>query len=243
MPQRVMGEHSTRRLRWLLAACLAVLAVATIHAGPAAPLSALYRPTFIWRDRSVTAGRGFLVRYGGIFHERTLFLSCFHVLGDRPQGVLGFAGVSAEARPRMITSLRPLEIRAQAVSTGRCAQGELSVFEIDELPRRTTRLRLTDRPVQRGETVYLFSQAFGDTSVRLYRARVSKAGRTCLDYVFDDDAIELGGTSGSPVLDERGQVVGINVAGYALGDHLHGIANPAANILATLKEALADRGN
>lgn len=213
-----------------------------LHGAPAAPRSALYRPTFLWPDRSVTAGRGFLVRYGGFLHERTLLLSCFHVLGDHPGGLRGVAGLSAEERPRMIGSLRVLALRGQAVAADQRAPGELSAFVISDLPRGTARLTLSRRAPEPGEVVHLFSQVFGEASVRLHRARICQVRPDALDYVFDDGDLELGGTSGSPVLDEHGEVVGINVAGYRVGATLHGIANPAANVLAALRDALDPPG-
>lgn len=214
------------------------LSVAAV-AAPEAPLSALYKPTFLWKERSVTVGRGFLASFD--LHDRSavLFISCYHVLGDQPDGVLGVAAVSAEGQPRLISSSRYLKTPGQAPVSETKAQGELTVFEIERVPKGTSRLRLSGRLPKRNDVVYLFAQAYGDPAPRLYRAKIRIAVPAYLEYIFDDPKIELGGTSGGPLLDERGFVVGINVSGAALDGELHGYANPMASVIDVIRDVLA----
>jgi hypothetical protein len=213
-------------------------AVATLHAVPAAPRSALYRPTFLWKDRSQTAGRGFLVSFEHTRHTKTLFISCFHVLGDKPDGVLGLAAISAEEKPRLISSLKYVKTNGQATVLGLNVRGELSVFEIESVPRGTSKLHLATQFPKPGEGIYLFAQAFGETTPRLYKAVVKAVAPEYIEYVFDEPNIELGGTSGGPVLDEQGRVIGINAAASRIDHELHGYANPSVNVIAAIEEVL-----
>lgn len=119
------------------------------------------------------------------------------------------------------------------------ADGELSVFVLHDWPRRTKFLRLASTPPQVGDFVYLFAHLVGTDKPALHRGRVLEISPRSLIYVPDNPTIELGGTSGAPVLNEQGKVVGINAGGGKFDDGMHACANPLNAFLPKLREAMS----
>jgi hypothetical protein len=205
-----------------------------VSAEPAPSRSALFRPTFLWAERSQTAGQAFLISVPHRFRSEIFLVSCFHVLGDRPAELIGVAAISAETPPRMISSALPLPNPRAARVHNRSAAGDLSLFRIRASERAAT-LHLASQSPKVNERVWLFAQAFGEARARLHGATIRGVTREYLDYVFDESEVEFGGTSGAPILNEAGEVVGINVSGGKSGGELHGYANPAVNIVEALR--------
>ena len=77
-------------------------------------------------------------------------------------------------------------------------------------------MTLADKQPATGSKVWLVAQIKGgDPEMLLHRATVVGYEQGAMIYAFDDKRIELQATSGAPVVDAAGQLVGINLAGTA----------------------------
>ena len=71
-------------------------------------------------------------------------------------------------------------------------------------------------------------------------AEVVESDTKNLVYKFERKGLKTAGTSGAPVVNEKGEVVGMNTGGGQEGDVQFGFANPAKAILGTI--AAAEKG-
>jgi hypothetical protein len=91
-------------------------------------------------------------------------------------------------------------------------------------------LKLAPAPPKLGETVWLVAQLVSGAprDKLLFKARVARVQDVALNYVVEDPAgtFALQATSGAPVVNERGEVVAVNIAGgrVAEGFNLAGIS-------------------
>ncbi|WP_437475733.1 trypsin-like peptidase domain-containing protein [Sorangium sp. So ce1014] len=102
-------------------------------------------------------------------------------------------------------------------------------------------LRLAPRNAAPGEDVWLVAEVLGGTSAgqHLHRARVVHSKPMLLAYQFEDTTLELRATSGAPVVNARGEVVGLQVSGGPDGDVLWGNAHPVESLRAHLMRGLS----
>ncbi|WP_437606774.1 trypsin-like peptidase domain-containing protein [Sorangium sp. So ce834] len=102
-------------------------------------------------------------------------------------------------------------------------------------------LRLAPRNAAPGEDVWLVAEVLGGKSAgqRLHRARVVHSRPTLLAYQFEDTTLELRATSGAPVVNAGGEVVGLQVSGGPEGDILWGNAHPVESVRAHLTRGLS----
>ncbi|KYF58086.1 hypothetical protein BE08_41145 [Sorangium cellulosum] len=93
-------------------------------------------------------------------------------------------------------------------------------------------LRLAPRNAAPGEPVWLVAEVLGGDSAgqRLHRARVVHSEPALLAYRFEDTTLELRATSGAPVVNAGGEVVGLQVSGGPEGDILWGNAHPVESV-------------
>ena len=122
------------------------------------------------------------------------------------------------------------------------ADHDLAVLQVDTGGRRLTPLRLATGGVQVGDTVYAIGSPFG-LSQTFTSGIVSAVGRdiqapdgaTIADVIQTDAAINPG-NSGGPLLNENGEVVGVNsqIASQGGGNDGIGFSIPAATVQAML---------
>ena len=80
-----------------------------------------------------------------------------------------------------------------------------------------------------GDPVWLATK-FGGASnptTRMHPAVVTSLENRLLEYRFEESAVALQDTSGSPVLDRRGDVVGIHLGAGSEDGRIFGVANPS----------------
>lgn len=201
----------------------------------------LYKPTFLGTDRSITAGSAFLAELSVGHRTHRLLISCHHVLGESLPGLRGAAAVSMTEPRTLILAPQYIPIKDARSVVDWAAEGELSVFVLHDWPRGTEFLHLASKSPQVGDFVYLFARLVGASKPVLHRGRVLEISDHSLIYRPDMPDIELGGTSGAPVLNEQGAVVGINVGGGKFADGMHACANPLSAFLPKLTTALSSR--
>ena len=102
-------------------------------------------------------------------------------------------------------------------------------------------LPIADTPAKKGDIVFLLARPRGEEKLRLIRAEVSRVGADALEYAYDEAGVNFAGTSGAPVLNRTGEVVGINLGGGESKGKTFGFANPATAFVPQVTAAIKDR--
>lgn len=214
---------------------------------PAPAPNTVLRPTFSTTTQGeVNAGTAFIVRWKSGQH---LLLTAHHLFG--PMGGMA-RDISAKELPAVVKSVRArsaddAEIAVESARLlsipGAHAFGQqdlsrdLAAFLVDD-PGKAGVLRLAAEAPRVGDRVYLLGDVIGERE-RLFPAKVVGVTPKLIAYVIDDSSLQLRGTSGAPVIDARGDVVGISLAGGPNSGELTAYANPTSAIRAALEGALA----
>ena len=223
-----MGETMTARWTVALLAPLWVLASCTTHSsdvpleGALAAQAAICRPELTVDHKPYEAGTAFVVD-----GPRRLLVTAQHLFGE-------MGGLDEEIRwqdmPTRATAVRchPFKGKGEwttgpalaipdahpVAATSTAEYKDIAAFpltgQVDGLPALT----LAEHEPASGSKVWLIAQIKGgDPAVLLHRATVVGHEQGALVYAFDDKRIELQATSGAPVVDAAGKLVGINLAG------------------------------
>jgi len=149
--------------------------------------------------------------------------------------------VTGAARMKVLVGGQDEELNARVLGVSECS--DLAVIDIDGdgFPF----LAWSEAPVDVGLDVYAAGFPAGDPEYTLTRGIISKAradgdtGWASLDYVLEHDASIHPGSSGGPLVDEEGRVVGVNYRGDELsgGSQFFAIGwEEAEDVIARLRE-------
>ena len=73
---------------------------------------------------------------------------------------------------------------------------------------------------------------------KLHKAKVISASDKSLIFEYEQSDIVLNATSGAPIINSSGEVVGLNIGGGERLGVMNGIANPCTSIKKMIKKAL-----
>lgn len=244
-----MGERMKTLSGAIVAAVLALSAPSCAQPAPPTGVErSICRPTFQVDGQALEAGTAFLLDVGGP-SRRTLLVSAYHLFGpngglpaqvpwdelhERATGVtcVPLTGGDAWHGGRAVTisdahPLFPLPLR------------DIAAFEMGAAPSTKTlpRLKLANAAPKRGDSVWLVAQVVeGAAPTQLtHHGVVTYAGADALQYKLDNASLSIRATSGAPVVDAAGDVVGINLAGGLKNGSFLALADS----LAALRSALA----
>lgn len=232
----------------LLAALAACSPAAAQETPPTAAAAAACRPEVTAEGHTVVAGTAFLLEVGG----KLRLVTAHHVFGqggglpreiawqDMPRKVQGVRCI-VFAHGREWRAGAPLALPGAAPGTDVEAMTDVAAFPIEvDLVSRPAALRLAATPAKVGDTVWLVtSLASGAPPEQLlHRARVGRVtgGGTVL-FVYDNPAVDIRATSGAPVVNARGEVVGVNFGGGERQGRAFGIATGLATVRTMLAGA------
>ncbi len=214
------------------------------HAQPKLPYTTLYKPTFNYKSSGEhTVGHMFAVEHT----NGTFMVTAQHLFGKA--GGLD-RQLSPEEIPEELSS-----VLAKNISTGQSTNiGEYVIFpnastlskegaENDLAVFRTTELhglKLATNKPKEDEIVWLYSslkkQKPGDSL--LHPAKVWDVDERFIKYSFLNRSINLRATSGAPLLNQKGEVVGIHVGGIPIPYVITmGLAGPTDNLVAILSNS------
>ncbi|HEX4304137.1 MAG TPA: trypsin-like peptidase domain-containing protein [Rhizomicrobium sp.] len=236
-------------MRKWIAACLLPLFAGCTQAQTVpddAVKAAICRPLFQVDGAALDAGTAFVLDPGT---AKPLLVTAMHLFG--PDGGLP-EQIEWNALPGRAISVDCTPLAEGSVLKGGAALAlpgahahapgvlrDIAAFALNAAgPKPKSILHLADTAPRTGETVWLLAQAVGGAPATqlLHRAVVGHSGDDTLQYFFDNKTLELRATSGAPVLDGQGRVVGINLGGGLLKDgRMLGFATP----LKSIREALA----
>jgi Trypsin-like peptidase domain len=219
-------------------------------APPPEIVGAICRPEFQTANDKFEAGTAFMARAFSGSSWRPVLVTAHHLFG--PSG-----GLPRQIRwnelPSVVRSVRctsfmserdtrsgpPLRVQDARPFSEEGFPRDVAVFALPDGSDRALQFS-TGVPVS-GQRVWLVARVAGGEppTKLLHRASLVKADKTWIRFQYDNSKLELRATSGAPVVDERGRVIGINLGGGRDGNKLFGVAQSAQVILAALESALA----
>jgi hypothetical protein len=221
----------------------------TVPAAPAEPPevkpNAVLRPRFDTTEGEVNAGTAFVLSLDGSY----LLVTAYHLFGpsggmsraipagELPDVVRRVTATSSDDENVVVSSDRLVKIPGASAfipgdsDTPTDVRPDVAAFRLGG-PGEAGVLELADEPARKGDRVYLLAELQG-SDARLHPATVNGTGETAVSYRFDD-RVELRGSSGGPILNADGEVLGINAAGGDADGQTYGLCGP----LAALREKL-----
>ncbi|OUS25997.1 hypothetical protein A9Q99_19665 [Gammaproteobacteria bacterium 45_16_T64] len=201
--------------------------------------STLLKPEFTFDKFMYKAGSSFIVS-----HEGSVFLlTAHHLFGPA-------AGLNKRYSSKELASLTP-SVRAFLFDSGELhteskqfiplnddteykrgdATQDLAIFKIDNTPLDSLTLAVT--APSKGDVVYLYARLKNDSvdDTLLHSATVTESSGKILEYRYHNRFLDPRARSGAPVLNQSGEVVGLNVtaAGVPIFNW-KGRANPLSSI-------------
>jgi len=232
---------------------LFALSFATYAAASAAPPSkvrqAICRPVFQADGETFSAGTAFVLDLPKPA-TRTLLVSALHVFG--PDGGLDKQIPAAELAQRAsVVECRALDSaetwhagRALTIPGARPLESnylkDVSAFILDgSMPAHPTHLKLASAPPKAGDAIWLLAQVLEGApgTELLHRAVVRSSKDEALQYEFDNALLKLQATSGAPLLDVNGDVVGINIGAGGSHGKVIGVGDSLASLRSLLSSA------
>ena len=196
------------------------------------PVAAVCRPVLVADGKSFAAGTAFLMEQPRP-SAAVLVVTALHLFG--PQGGLARAIPAAD----LPTRARLDSCKAQDGSVWRGGRAmavedatplgppfrDLAAFapRVDGLAGASI-LHIAAQPPAIGDDVWVVAAMEGDGRLRLHRARVVHSASDALQYIFGDPSLSLLATSGAPVVNADGEVVGLHLGGGKDGADLLGTA-------------------
>jgi hypothetical protein len=214
-------------------------------APPAALANALQntcKPVFQINGRNSPAGTAFILRAPSLARGDVL-VAAHHLFG--------LANAHSDGMPWQDTPRRVRSADCRSLDGGRtwragpaaaipgvhAFRAVPDVHDVAVLPvlaGSPSHLELSPTDAVIGDIVWLVAKTDDRPDQFLYRARVF-ANRDFLGFAYDDPTLRLGNTSGAPIVNSAGMVVGVNVG---VGKLPNGALVGVADTLTTLQSAL-----
>ncbi|HOM03429.1 MAG TPA: serine protease [Acetivibrio sp.] len=204
------------------------------------------RPEFVLKDITFSAGTAFAVELQD--ENVSLVLTAYHLFGES-------GGLDEKIPAKALPDVVEKAIFTDAYNDNLCGECEkvLKIEDADTYPEvdkdivafyygenlGANRLKLSSKLPKKGETVWLAAPTILDVEPRLHKAKVKSASDKMIFFEYEDKDIILDATSGAPILNSSGEVVGLNVGGGEQYGKKIGVANPCTSIEKTIKKALA----
>ena len=206
----------------------------------------ILRPTFYMRNTDFCAGTAFAVEMRD--EKESLILTALHLFG--PDGGLDEQIPSSE----LTNNIQKVEftdvytgdgcgectqvLRIPGAEVGSGVNKDIAAFIYGD-NINVPKLRIANKLPKRGEIVWLAASVItAPEDKMLHKAKVRSASNSMLIFVYEDEGINIRATSGAPILNSKGEVVGINVAAMDGGNKVIGAANPCTSIKKMLQDAL-----
>jgi hypothetical protein len=159
---------------------------------------------------------------------------------DLPTVVLSVRCLGLEPSMDVISAGHPFRVEEARPYSEKGAPRDVALFPLKAADSEY--LLLSNDAVTSRRAVWLIAAVAGGevaTSLR-HKARVLTSSVQWLEFKYENPNLDLTATSGAPIVDERGLVVGINIGARKGDGTLVGVAQSASVLREALKGALAD---
>jgi hypothetical protein len=238
--------------RWLLPLFLSVGAAPAMAGPPGTVVESICRPTFELKDQPLSAGTAFLMETG-VEKQPAVLVTAHHLLGpmgglpvevawaDVPKAVKRATCKSIAAPAQSWTGV-PLAIPGAASFNNQTREGlrDIALLTVQAKPA-VKPLKLAPAQPRLGDTVWLVAQLVSGApkDKLLFKAKVARVQDLALNYLVEDPegTFDLRATSGAPVVNERGEVVAVNLAGGRAADGFN-LAGISVNVVRKALESV-----
>ena len=219
--------------RSMLGLLLLIAGAAAVAEPPKGVVDTICRPTFELKDQPLSAGTAFLMETG-VEKQPVVLVTAHHLLG--PMG-----GLPSELKwdevPKAVKRATckginnaaqtwigvPLAIPGAASFNNQTKDGLRDIALLTLQGKATVKpLKLAATQPKAGDPVWLVAQLVSGAPKEklLFKAKVARVQDLALNYLIEDPegTFELRATSGAPVVNERGEVVAVNIAGSRVPD-------------------------
>lgn len=207
----------------------------------------LCRPEFNTRAGKYRAGTAFVLDYPTA-NAKALLVTAQHLFGpdggmprtlswqDMPTQVSSAECSTLARNSRSIKAGAALAIRDAQSFSQQGNNRDIAAFVLKDTPSYA--MKLSRSSPKTGDTVYLVAQLLGDSrSGLLHKATVTGNQAGLLEFSYEGGGISLRATSGAPVINASGEVVGINVGGRGTLGNMTGLAVNLNQITLSLSSA------
>ena len=219
--------------RSMLGLLLLIAGAAAVAEPPKGVVDTICRPTFELKDQPLSAGTAFLMETG-VEKQPVVLVTAHHLLG--PMGglpsELAWNEVPKAVKRATCKSINnaaqtwvglPLAIPGAASFNNQTKDGLRDIALLTLQGKATVKpLKLAATQPKVGDPVWLVAQLVSGAPKEklLFKARVARVQDLALNYLLEDPegTFDLRATSGAPVVNERGEVVAINIAGSRVPD-------------------------
>ena len=204
----------------------------------------MFKPTFLTGYDSLTAGTGFVIRSGNEF----IFITAHHLFGpaaglerdltpaEAKEFASALAASSMQQHELLLTSAEMLLIPSAKACDEKDAGHDIAAFRLKSY--RGPSLIVSGTAPKLGDKVYLLARPRGEEKLRLIAGEIRRFSTDEMEYFYSESGFNFAGTSGAPVLNEAGEVVGMNLGGGEFKGRPFGFANPAVSFLPLVIGAL-----
>jgi len=205
------------------------------------------RPQFITQKGTLAAGTAFAIEIDG--QERLLVLTAVHLFGpaaglpkqipssELPAYVRGVILYDAFSQAEVARAGPMLEL-PEAAPWNKADTGDVAAFWASK-DSQLSPAKLGESLPTAGQAIWL-AASLNDGPERdqlLHRAVVRLSKREGINFQYDSTNLNLLATSGAPLIDSDGRVIGINVGVINLGDKTFGTGSPVTLIRPILNKA------
>jgi hypothetical protein len=228
--------------------------VALALAEPTVPDGFALRPTFKTSQGTVTSGTAFAVKIG----DDVVIITAYHLFGPAgglaewiPADAVG-AGVTGATLQDIYSGKKVGVAGAAHVVEGarmmdeNGADADLAVLRVGERSMRDrmeqgglTPGELAAAGPKKGDAVYVATKPVSGEAPRAIPATVVEVSDTFVFYEFTNGGLDLTATSGAPLLDDAGKVVGLHIGGGQIEGKLIGSGAPIPAVRARIDKAMS----
>jgi len=210
--------------------------------------NSILKPKFELKDKTFEAGTAFAIELED--EKVSLVLTAYHLFGES-------GGLEEEIPASVLPEVFKKATFKEAYNDTPCGECEkvLKIEDADTNPNvdkdivaiyfgeklKANRLKLSSKLPRKGETVWLAAPTMLGVEPKLHKATVKLASDKMLYFEYEEKDIILMATSGAPIVNASGEVVGLNIGGGEQEGKTIGVANPCTSMLKMIKKALSEK--